>query len=135
MHTYDQLIPCWISKVDILPDVCCVCGMHTDQRRKLSQYIYVDEERPAGSMGSCLVSLFLMMLGPLGWFAALFRTRDRGQDTQIVVKKKFPYTLSLCPICASEQPPKIVEFSTDHGQYLVHVHPKFQRCLDEIREF
>lgn len=86
-------------------------------------------------MGSCLVTLFLMMLGPLGWFAALFRTRDREQDTQIVVKKKFPYTLSLCPICASEQPPKIVEFSADHGQYLVLVHPKFQRYLDEIREF
>lgn len=133
MHSHDQFVPCWIGKVETLPKVCCVCGMHTDQRKKLWQHIFVEEERPASEMGSCLASLFLMMLGPLGWFAALFRTRDRRATEQIVVKKKFHYTLSLCPICVSEQPPQIVEFSANHDHYLILAHPKFQKYLDELR--
>ncbi len=134
MYSHDQLVQCWINTSDVLPNICCVCGMHTDQRRKLSQYVFVNEERPAASMGSCLVSIFLMMLGPLGWFAALFRRADQGETTQIVVKKKFPYTLSLCPICASEEPPKIIDFSAEFDRFSILAHPKFQSYLDESRQ-
>ncbi len=134
MHSHDQLVLCWIDTSDVLPNICCVCGMHTDRRKKLSQYVFVDEEQPAASMGSCLVSLLLMMLGPLGLFVALFRRPDEGKMTQIVVKKKFPYTLSLCPICASEEPPKIIDFSADFDRFSILAHPKFQSYLNQSRQ-
>lgn len=134
LYSYDQFIQCWINKPEDLPDICCVCGMHTDQRGKLKQEIYVHEQVPSGSMGSCLVSILLMMLGPLGWIIGLLKGRDRPEGRQIVTKKKFSYTLSLCPICVSEYPPKVEQVSADQQRFLIHAHPKFKQHLDELRQ-
>jgi hypothetical protein len=118
----------WISKVAIMPDRCCTCGMYTDNRVTVKQLDYVQKTNAPDSCLSVILFLILhVALGPIGWLLSiLFGMGELGEKK--IVKKKFKLKIAQCRLCNGVAPPEIVELrSTDVPEFSFWVHPEFSR--------
>lgn len=121
----------WMTKLHVMPDRCCTCGMYTDHRVKVKQLDYVHK---TNAPDSCLsVVLFLILhvaLGPIGWLLALvFGMGEPGEKK--IVKKKFKIKLAQCRLCNGVMAPELVELrTTGVPEFAFFVHPEFRRRFE-----
>ena len=121
------MTPVWIGKKQELPDVCCSCGMFTDNRVKLSHSALVSKE--VGNGTSLFLIILGLFLGPVGWLLTMFA--DDSKDVK-TVKKKVQYRISQCVLCAAETTPEVLQFDNELRRIEVSVHDRFASQLVEL---
>ena len=121
-HQYDSRSEViWLRKQDRLPDTCCTCGMFTVERVTVKHVELVTQQgKPEPGCLMILFTLFLHLLGPLGWiFSVLISGREDSEGTY-EVKKKSKLKISQCMMCSGVQAPEVVESKGDSLSFLVH---------------
>jgi hypothetical protein len=125
----------WVTKFDPLPDVCCSCGMFTDNRVTVKHVDFV--ERPAGESESGLSILLnlggLFLLGPLGWMIAAFLRGEKDENGTKTVKEKTKIKISQCVLCFGSGPPEAVDSQQQPASLMFLVHPRFMREFDTLK--
>ena len=120
----------WLRKADQLPDTCCTCGMFTVERVTVKHVELITQQgKPDPGCLMILLTLFLHLLGPLGWlFSILISGREDSEGTS-TVKKKTKIQISQCTMCNGVQAPEVIEASGASLSFLVH--PKFKNSHEE----
>ena len=123
----------WLRKGDQLPDTCCTCGMFTVERVKLKHVELVTQHgKPEPGCLMILFTLFLHLLGPLGWLFSILISGSEDSEGTTTVKKKIKIKISQCMMCKGVQAPEVIE-SRD-GSLAVLVHPNFELRLKEAAD-
>lgn len=127
----------WIgTRKGPLPDVCCTCGMFTDQRIVIKRKVAIRED--VNNSASVLVVLGILLgvfLGPLGWLLSLF-LGSRGEvdeEGRVLVKKNLKARVPRCQLCSGSTELTVVDHQGNPPQLLIQVHPRFKQRLDEVR--
>ena len=118
----------WLTKREQLPDVCCTCGMFSDNRVKVKHTGFVTKQVSGGP--SLLMILFHIFSGPLGWLLALVSSRET-EETK-TVKQKTKIQITQCQLCNGLGPPEVVNFLPNWERFEFLVHPEFARRFQEI---
>lgn len=120
----------WLRKGDQLPDACCTCGMFTVERVTVKHVELVTQHgKPAPGCLMILFTLFLHLLGPLGWLFSILISGKEDSEATSTVKKKSKIKISQCVMCKGVQAPEVVEASGASLSFLVH--PTFKNRLEE----
>ncbi len=131
MNAQHDLTNCWIRAKDNLPDVCCSCGMFTDNRVKLKFKRSIEVEG-SGAGATIFVILMHVLLGPIGWLIGMAAGHGK-EDEKRTVKKTYRIPVSQCRLCNGAQTPEVIESRPEAGEYLIAVHPEFERRLSSSR--
>ena len=127
-----ETVLCWIRRNEKLPDVCCTCGMYTDNRVKIGLQHTVEKAGPTA--GTALTHLFLhLFLGPVGWLIAAITSGSGGEGEKRLVKKKENVRISQCRLCNGSLSPEVEESRFGAKEFRVRVHAEFARRLLEER--
>jgi len=133
--SYDEYA--WLVPNGPLPDVCCSCGMYTDQRSAVKQKLVLRQDPNANVSFFVILGLIIgFFLGPLGWLLSIFFNSpgEVDEEGKVLVKKKVKLLLPRCQLCAGGEDLKIIDYQSEPPQFLISVHPRFKQRLDEIRQ-
>ena len=123
----------WLRKGDQMPDTCCTCGMFTVERVTVKHVELVTQEgKPDPGCLMILLTLFLHLLGPLGWLVSVLISGSEDSEGTSTVKKKSKVKISQCMMCQGVQAPEVVESNGASLAFLVH--PNFKRGLEEVAD-
>jgi len=130
-HQYDSRSEViWLRKNDQLPDTCCTCGMFTVERVTVKHVELVTQQgKPDPGCLMIIFTLFLQLLGPLGWIFSILISGGEDSEGVSTVKKKSKIKISQCLMCKGVQAPEVVELRGDSLSFLVH--PSFKKRLEE----
>ena len=121
----------WITKQQRLPDVCCSCGLFTDNRvsiKHVEKFTEIGKHSP--SVWMSLFNLALHIFGPIGWALSLILQGDPDKETEKTIKKKSKVKITQCGLCHATEPATMIETRGDSYSFLVH--PKFRERLDAV---
>ena len=126
----------WVSPYDPMPDVCCSCGLFTDNRVKVKHKAIV--EKPSGDDDGCGAVLLLLLvnvaLGPLGWLISAYMSEDKSADGNKLVKQKLKVKMAQCLLCHGTEPLEPVDVDQSRSCLMFLVHPKFKSRFEEVKK-
>ena len=120
----------WVTPDQRMPNVCCTCGMFTDQRVKV-KHVHFQSVRKSGNGDAVLIHVVSLFLGPIGWLLAAIASND-GKDKLKTVKHKSKIRISQCRLCASMSPPEVLDSQRTPLQLAFWTHPEFAKKLIEV---
>lgn len=126
----------WVVDQEPLPDVCCSCGMYTDQRLVIKQKLVLRQDPNANvSFFVVLGVIVSFFLGPLGWLLSIFfnSSGEVDEEGKVLVKKKVRFPLPRCQLCAGGEELRLLDYQSQPIQFLIEVHPRFKARLEELR--
>jgi hypothetical protein len=120
----------WISPDQLLPNVCCTCGMFTDQRVKV-KHVQFQSVPKSGDVEFTLIDLISLFLGPIGWLLAAIAHSNDGKDEFKTVKQKSKIRISQCRLCAGMSRPEPLDARRTPLQVAFRTHPEFAKRFVE----
>lgn len=114
----------WVKKKDKLPDTCCMCGLFTYDRVTVKFVEHLTTQTNNAGCVMVVFTLFLHLLGPIGWILAFLVEGDKEEGKPKIVKQKSKLKMSQCNLCHANGPPEVVEHVGERFSFFVH--PRFR---------
>ena len=121
----------WISPDQRMPNVCCTCGMFTDQRVKVKHVHFMSVEK-SGDVEFTLIDVISLFLGPIGWLLAAVAHSNNGKGEVKTVKHRSKIRISQCRLCHGMTPPEVLDASRTPLRLAFHTHPEFAKKFVEV---
>ena len=121
----------WISPDQRMPNVCCTCGMFTDQRVKV-KHVHFQSVPKSGNGDVTLIHIISLFLGPIGWLLAAIVSGNDSQDKFKTVKHKSKIKISQCTLCAGMNRPEVLDSTRTPLRFVFCTHPDFAKKFVEV---
>lgn len=122
----------WLSPDQLMPNVCCTCGMFTDQRVKVKHVHTQSVPKSVFDVDITLIDVVFHFLGPLGWLIGAMAKGKNNKGEFKTVKHKSIIRISQCRLCAEMTPPEVMEARRTPLLLAFRTHPEFAKMLYEI---
>ena len=122
-----------MSPEDRMPDVCCVCGMFTDQRVNVRHVEFHQVANAGDSGGVVLIKILSIFLGPIGWLVTAMISNDDPEQTR-TIKRKSKFKISQCQLCAATGRPEVLDSTQSPRRFAFDAHPSFKKRFIEINQ-
>lgn len=122
----------WISPDQRMPNVCCTCGMYSDQRVKVRHVHTQSVNRSVFDVEITFLDVLFLFLGPIGWLLAAIANENKGKGEVKKVKHKSKIRISQCRLCAGMKPPEVLEARRTPLRLAFRTHPEFAKKLIEV---